>query len=223
MATRKASPKIFARDSSTSANTYHHGDLRNAMVIAGRAALEEIGARELSLRYVARTVGVSEAAPSRHFSGKEGLLAAIAANGFSELAAIRVPIAASDLAPREKARQMMNSYVQFAQKHKGLFDLMVGPRILQRDAYPELTEAAMESFELFAEAVRNLARLHGWPSTQMDLVVQAGWSVEHGLASLILSSRLPHSDYPIETEALVVFTISLFLDGIAAGPKTASR
>jgi AcrR family transcriptional regulator len=202
---------------------YHHGDLRNALIVAGLAALEEIGARELSLRFVARSVGVSEAAPSRHFDGKEGLLAAMAAQGFSELASQRRSVQSSGEPVSHKVRAMMDQYVLFAQQHKGLFDLMVGPRILQRDAHMELTQASTESFELFAQAVCELAREHGWTLAQLNLIVHAAWAVEHGLASLILGGRAPRADRFVEVDEMIEFTISLFLSGVTAGPAHLER
>jgi AcrR family transcriptional regulator len=203
------------------ANSYHHGDLRNALIAAGRAALEELGARELSLRSVAKSVGVSEAAPSRHFDGKEGLLAAVAAQGFLELAEKRRTIAASDQGPEEKLRQMMIEYVRFAQLHKGLFNLMVGPRIIQRDAYPELKESSTASFNLFAETVCGCARAHGWPEDRLNLVVHSAWAVEHGLATLILGTRAPHPRWPVKLKDMIDFSISLFIGSITAGPGLA--
>ena len=202
---------------------YHHGDLRNALIMAGLAALEDIGARELSLRFVARSVGVSEAAPSRHFDGKEGLLAAMAAQGFSELATQRRAVKVSEDTSSNKVRAMMDQYVRFAQQHKGLFDLMVGPRILQRDAHTELTQASNESFELFAGAVCDLALALGWTAAQLNLVVHAAWAVEHGLASLILGGRAPRPDREIDIDEMIEFTISLFLSGISAGPAQVER
>jgi hypothetical protein len=65
---------VTLKASAVSAAPYHHGNLRNALIAEGRRVLEEVGVRELSLRNLARAVGVSEAAPSRHFPGKEGLL-----------------------------------------------------------------------------------------------------------------------------------------------------
>jgi AcrR family transcriptional regulator len=117
---------------------YHHGNLRSALIEAGRQALKDVSAQDLSLRYLARMVGVSEAAPSRHFSGIDELFATIAASGFRELAALRIEIRNSDDTAISKAFRMMRVYVEFAQRHKGLFGLMIGPRIISREAYPEL-------------------------------------------------------------------------------------
>lgn len=197
---------------------YHHGNLRNALIEAGRLALEEIGARELSLRYLARAVGVSEAAPSRHFAGKEGLLAAIAADGFRELAALREQIVVSQDKPMVMAYRMMRAYVEFAQRHKGLFDLMIGPRVVERDRYPELTEQNNKSFRLFASAVEQIALDSGWQKRSLTLVTHAAWSMEHGLATLILSDRVPRSDLPVNLEQMIHFSISMFLSAVVGGP-----
>jgi AcrR family transcriptional regulator len=204
--------------STATAAPYHHGNLRNALITEGRRALEEIGARELSLRYLARAVGVSEAAPSRHFAGKDGLLAAIAADGFRDLAALRSEIQASDDTAMAKAYRMMRVYVEFAQRHKGLFDLMVGPRIVERDSYPELNEEGSKSFRLFASSVEQFALECGWETRALTLVTHAAWSMEHGLATLILSDRVPLSNRPVRLDHMIHFSIGMFLSAVAAGP-----
>ena len=61
---------------------YHHGDLRNGLLEAARAILEEESLAALTLRAVARKAGVSHAAPYRHFKNRESLLAEVAAEGF---------------------------------------------------------------------------------------------------------------------------------------------
>jgi len=198
---------------------YHHGNLRNALIEEGRRALEEIGARELSLRYLARAVGVSEAAPSRHFAGKEGLLAAIAADGFRELAVLRERIVASHDTPMATAYRMMRTYVEFAQRHKGLFDLMIGPRLVERDSHPELNEQNTKSFRLFASTVERVALDSGWQKRSLTLVTHAAWSMEHGLATLILSDRVPRSDLPVQLDQMIHFSICMFLSAVVSGPS----
>jgi AcrR family transcriptional regulator len=209
---------VSPKPSSGTAAQYHHGNLRNALIAEGRTALEEIGVHELSLRYLARAVGVSEAAPSRHFAGKEGLLAAIAADGFLEIAALRTRIQARDESAMAKAYQMMRTYVEFAQQHKGLFDLMVGPRIIARDGYPELVEAGLKSFKLFASSVQDAALENGWQKRALPLVTHAAWSMEHGLATLIISDRAPQLGYSVRIDQMIHFSICMFLSAIAAGP-----
>lgn len=200
-------------------STPDRGDLRQTLIDEGRRLLEVKGARDLSLREVARRSGVSEAAPFRHFEGKEGLLAAIAASGFRELAAERQPVAASSADAQEKARQMMSLYVGFARRHTSLFDLMIGPTIVRPGLYPELVAATDLSFELFAQSVVALAREHGWPEEAMARVIHAAWSVEHGLATLIIGTRVPRARYPLRLEQMIEFSIAMLLSAIRGGPQ----
>lgn len=200
-------------------STYHHGDLRNALIAAGQALLEEVGPQEFSLREVARRTGVSIAAPSRHFDSKEALLAAIAASGFRELAAERLTIAKSNSNELTKAKRMMYRYIEFARRNKGLFYLMVGPTIIQRGAYAELVEASNASFDLFATAVGAYARAHDWDERDLNLLIHAAWAAEHGISMLIIGGRIPRQDRPVDIDDAVKFSVSTVLSAIAAGPK----
>ena len=198
--------------------TYAPGTLRHALVAEGRRMFEENGATELSLRELARRVGVSEAAPSKHFKGKEELLAAIAADGFLELAAQREALSRKKLAPRALARQMMLSYVHFAQVHEGLFDLMIGPRVLPEFRHGEFTETGDKSYAYFANSIFELAQEHGWPKRSLEYLSHSAWAVEHGIAALILARRIPREDSHLELQKLVEFAIDFFLDSVSAGP-----
>jgi AcrR family transcriptional regulator len=217
MQTAAKTKKARARSASPPA-PYHHGDLRNALLREGRALLEEKGAAELSLRECARRVGVSEAAPSRHFEGKEGLLAGIATEGFRQLAAQRRAIVALDLSPLETARAMMLSYVRYAQANKGVFNLMVGPRILDSHRHGELLDEGAKSFNLFSESMVALAIEHGWPRSQVELVAHGAWALEHGLATLILADRAPRVDRAIDLAQMIEFSIDMILSAVVAGP-----
>jgi AcrR family transcriptional regulator len=211
------------KSSSSAPAPYHHGDLRSALIAEARRALEEAGVHDMSLRQLAKAVGVSEAAPSRHFDGKNGLLAAIAASGFRDLIVLRQHALAGLDGKLARAYEMMRIYVKFAQDHKGLFDLMIGPRLLRKNDYAELADAATESFELFASSVREYAREHGWAEQDMSLVTHAAWSVEHGLATLIIGERINSEDRPVDVEKVIHFSMALLLSGIAAGPEQARK
>jgi AcrR family transcriptional regulator len=198
---------------------YHHGDLRNALLREGRQLLEEMGAAELSLRECARRVGVSEAAPSRHFEGKEGLLAGIASDGFRELAAQRQAIVELKLSPLEEAREMLLSYVRYAQANKGVFNLMVGPRILDTHRHAELLEEGAKSFNFFSDSLVRLAIESGWPRSQVELVAHSAWAMEHGLATLILADRAPRADRKVDLAQMIDFSVAMMLSSVVAGPS----
>jgi AcrR family transcriptional regulator len=199
-------------------STYHHGNLRNALIAQGRLELEKFGPNELSLRGLAKAVGVSSAASARHFSDKAVFLAAIAADGFRELADIRHRIASEGGDALTIAYRMMNAYVEFAGAHTGLFALMVGPRVIDREGYAELLQASTESFSRFAGSIAAYAEECGWPKASLPFVTHGAWAMEHGLATLILSGRVPRSDMPVDVRAMAHFSITMFLQAIAAGP-----
>jgi len=220
---RSKGVQLLNNQAAAARSTYHHGDLRNALIAAGRGLLEEMGPHDLSLREAARRVGVSIAAPSRHFEGKEALLAAIAASGFRELATERVKIIDLRTSSLDKAKQMMFSYVEFAQRHKGLFNLMVGPAIIERGEYAELVETSNLSFDLFSSAVSDYARENGWTARWMNLVVHSAWAIEHGVAMLIIGNRIPRSERPVELKEMIRFSVSMQMSAIAAGPEALKR
>lgn len=197
---------------------YHHGDLKNSLIKEGRGLIEEKGVSELSLREVARRVGVSEAAPSKHFSGKLALLAAIAAEGFQELAKERMKIAATHQTLLDKSRAMMRSYVDYARKNKGVFNLMVGPRLLEAQEYPELMQASSISFDIFASTIKSLAIERGWSKNKLELVIHSAWAMEHGLATLIIANRAPRSTKNLSLNKVIDFSIELILLGISQAP-----
>ncbi len=200
--------------------TYHHGNLRRALVVEGRKLFEENGAAELSLREVARRAGVSVAAPSRHFRGKEDLLAAIASDGFAELIKARKKIAIADLNPLEKTRAMMLSYVNFALAHEGLFSLMIGPRVLPDFRGDEFLAVSSESFNYFATSVQELAAANGWPKERLNDVTYAAWSMEHGLAALILAKMIPREGVKLRLRRIIDFAIEMLLSAVVAGPSS---
>jgi AcrR family transcriptional regulator len=220
-ATTKAAPaakKSAVASAATRPASYAPGGLRDALVAEGRKMFEENGASELSLRALARRVGVSEAAPSKHFQGKEELLAAIASSGFRGLAAQRETLSAKALAPLPRARQMMMSYVRFAQEHEGLFDLMIGPRVLPEFRRGEFTETGDRSYAFFSNSIFDLARERGWPKSAFPYLSHTAWAVEHGIAALILARRIPRDDSHIELQQLIEYAIDFFLTSVAAGP-----
>src|ERR1700716_647506 len=105
---------------STSKLTYHHGDLRAALVRAAMELLEESGETALSLRAVARCAGVSPAAPYRHYADREALISAVATVGYRELAE-RLAAAHPAPATPEQLASVAVAYVQVALEQPALF------------------------------------------------------------------------------------------------------
>lgn len=191
--------------------------LREALVAEGRTMFEESGATELSMRALARRLGVSEAAPFKHFAGKEDLLAAIAASGFKELRDERQEIAHQEADAFGRARAMMLSYIRYAISHEGLFNLMIGPRLSGfRDG--EFGKAGQESFDLFSNAICMLAAEHDWPLESLELLSHTAWALEHGIAALLLAGVVPHKGSDLDVEELLRFSVDFLLRAIEGGP-----
>src|SRR4051795_10857427 len=106
-----------------STRPYHHGNLRSALLEAAERTLADGG--ELSLRELAREVGVSHAAPRRHFAGKQALLDALAEDGFERLGAdLRSSAAAAGPGLAAAPPPLGRAYVRFATEHAALLELM---------------------------------------------------------------------------------------------------
>ncbi|WP_026871995.1 TetR/AcrR family transcriptional regulator [Inquilinus limosus] len=159
---------------------YHHGDLRRALVAAAREILEETGPEALSLRDVARRVGVSHNAPYRHFPTRQALLAAVAVEGFAALSACMQSIPASAV-PGLAAG--FRAYLGFAREQPGLFRLMF-EGTLEKSADPALWAASEQAYDGLRRAVHRLA-----PAADRAAVV-AAWAQLHGLALLVISGQL---------------------------------
>jgi AcrR family transcriptional regulator len=158
------------------AKSYHHGDLRNALLDAARALLEEESLADLSLRAVARRAGVSHAAPYRHFPNHEALLVELAIEGFAELRGEIVAAAAPAGAESDRIAKIGGAYMRFVAKRPALARLMFGPQLPHRDGFAELGAAADSIGGEIGAALHDPA---------LGLAV---WAAVHGLAMLILEN-----------------------------------
>lgn len=169
--------------------SYHHGDLRAALLVAGEAVLAETGVEGFSLRQVAKRVGVSHSAPAHHFGDTQGLLSALAAEGFRRfLAAMLARQAGAPDDPREQMLAQAVGYLDFAESAPALFRLMFGSDRIWPST-PELAEAGRAAYRNLTDGV---ARLRGLapddPAALPDVV--ACWSVAHGFAHLVIGRRM---------------------------------
>jgi AcrR family transcriptional regulator len=160
--------------------SYHHADLRPALLKAARRLLERGGPEALSLREVARSSGVSHNAPYRHFADRAALLAAVAAEGFDALA-LRMNEAAAKAAPGRRLGAIGAAYVRFALDAPNLFRLMFGGLVRGRD-HADLADAAARAFSVLA----------GETNAKRDPAPRAiaAWATVHGLAHLLLEDQI---------------------------------
>jgi len=166
---------------------YHHGNLRAAVLEAAEQTLNEGG--ELSLRELARQVGVSHAAPRRHFADKQALLDALAQDGFERLGEeLRAALAgAHDFDARMRA--FAHAYVAFATDHAALLELMFAGKH-RPGAADSLRRAADRAFEaplgLVVDGQASGAVVPGDP----EQVGTVAFATLQGLAALVNSGML---------------------------------
>jgi len=163
---------------------YHHGNLREALLERAAEVVAECGVEALSLRALARDLGVSHAAPSRHFADRAALLAALAQAGFErvvEMVRAGADAAGADPVARHRARG--RSYVRFAIEHPALFRAMNHPEVLaQRN--DDLRKARHAFLREVREGVEQ-AQKAGWhPEADPEALVAFSIAGASGAAEL---------------------------------------
>ncbi|WP_368744565.1 TetR/AcrR family transcriptional regulator [Desertibaculum subflavum] len=160
---------------------YHHGDLRSALLAAGRAMLAETGPSALSLRELARRLGVSHNAPYKHFATREALLAALAAEGFKALGTRSREATGGSGDPEA----MGLAYIGFALDEPAVYRLMFSDAI-DKAAFPDLQAASRASFDGLRGAMERAVG----PERAAAAAVSA-WALVHGLSLLLLDDQIP--------------------------------
>ena len=192
---------------------YHHGDLRQALLDAGLAMIEETGFGGLSLRKIAARVGVSHAAPEHHFPTLKHLLSAMAAEGFVLFArAMGDERRHAAPAPVDQMRAAVRGYLHYAGTHPQLFRLMFTSNLLDW-ADPALIAASAAGYQhlrdICAPAADRLNLTSDADRTGLEHLV---WSQVHGQAQLMIDNKLidhetgepcPAPDHPVDLAGLL--------------------
>ncbi len=197
---------------------YHHGNLRAALIDASLDVLREDGLAALTVRGVARRIGVSHTAAYRHFADKTALLAAIAEQGFArlqhEMATARATTAGG---PELQFVACGVAYVRFALANAAHFRVMFGGWNQDRSAYPQLRAAAEGAFAVLLELVQAGQASGGLRHDDPQVMALAAWASVHGLATLLLEQQLTAPAHaPLDGERLAQRCALLLLNGVRA-------
>lgn len=162
---------------------YHHGDLRRAVMDRALEIIASAGPDRVSLRAIAADLGVSHTAPRHHVGSRDGLLTAIAAEGFELLAEAMA-------ATREGGGTFLDvgvAYVDFGLDHAAHFAVMFTPDLLLE----EDEDLARARARAFAELRGGVDAMSGDGRVEdARAAVVAGWSLVHGLTTLVLTGNL---------------------------------
>jgi AcrR family transcriptional regulator len=182
------------------ATDYHHGDLRNALVLAGLEILEEDGLGGLTLRKVAARAGVSHAAPAHHFVNRDGLFVAIATLGFDRFRDYMLEDRyESGRTPQDQLLGISRGYLRFSREQPALFRLNFS---VEYKNHPngELQAASLRAYQVLADVC---ALFHPDPAGAGINELKV-WSTVHGYAMLSLFQRGQSPDgSPVPIELLL--------------------
>ncbi|GLY28784.1 TetR/AcrR family transcriptional regulator [Kineosporia sp. NBRC 101731] len=189
---------------------YHHGNLRAALLAAAEQTTRESGVDALSLRDLARQVGVSHAAPRRHFPDRQSLLDALAVNGFQRIdTELRTAVAGAgdDFVARLKA--LAQTYTRFATRDAALLELMFSRK--HGENADVFMAAAQPSFALMEDLLREGQEqgvLRDGPIDQVGIVL---FATMHGIAAMTNGHLAP----PELLEGLANTAVEQFVRGAA--------
>jgi AcrR family transcriptional regulator len=175
------------RGRSGGSSPYHHGDLRKALIEASMRSIEAEGAAALSLRGVARSAGVSHAAPYRHFADKEALLGAVAEEGFVRLAETIARAVARARRPTDRLVAAGVAYVEFARCQPACFAVMFRSGRVHTGAARDASNVAYEGLLALIEAAQSAGEL---PKGGTPDMARSAWAMVHGIAELAVAGRM---------------------------------
>ena len=157
-------------------------DLREACVREALKIVASDGLEALSLRDVARRLGVSHQAPYKHFASRDHILAEVVGRAYAEFAR-HLDARQRDADPYRDLGELGQSYLDYARKRPLNYQLMFGTPLPDPAKHPEMMVHARHAFAVLRQAIACLPRRQ--PETAADLDALFAWSAVHGLASIL--------------------------------------
>ncbi|MFE3824435.1 TetR/AcrR family transcriptional regulator [Streptomyces sp. NPDC059092] len=203
--------------------SYHHGSLREELISACVALIEDEGIGAVSLRRVARQAGVSPRAPYHHFPDRSTLLAAICVQGHELLepqlrqAREQAPTGARALGA------IIHAYVEFARNHPAHMHLMLRSELSEPDKNPEAHNAGAGALRILTEAVEDCQREGSAPPGDPNTLVGMVWALGVGIVTLWLDGPLENRCVQLGTtpEQLTARIAAMLESMMSAGARTA--
>ena len=189
---------------------YHHNDLRNALIAEAIKVLGESGIAGLTLRELARRLGVTHTAPYAHFADKQQLLTGVADVGFGLLAGELIDARNRHTDPADAFVALGVAYVRFAQKNPELYRLMFVAADLPTGEECKMSEQGERAFRVVVDAISQLEMPLPVPLEELAV---AAWATVHGVAMLEIDSRMKTKTEKSSVE-LVTLASKVFLRGM---------
>ncbi len=197
-------------------------DLREACLAEAMAIINTAGVERLSLREVARRIGVSHQAPYRHFASRDHLLAEIVRRAYADFAAaLRAAPCTAD--PAADSLAMGLAYVRFALTEPLKYRLMFGGSLPDPVAHPEMMRGARDAFEVLRTALARIPAARGETPDREAIDSEAlfAWSSLHGVVSLLRTDAMGTLDLaPGARDAFVMQALQRIGAGLGMAGNT---
>lgn len=197
-------------------NTYHHGNLREELMQTAISTIRSKGVEKLSLRALAREVGVSQTAPYRHFADKNALLAELATMALKELAKVFLAAITPSKSAAINIQNAGELYLRYAFENPEKYRLMFGPTIINRQAYPELVAAGRAAFSVLQTFIEQGQADGEIAPIPAPLLANSCWANIHGFALAHMDGLLDNLELPASHEEILTQHIALMVRAIKA-------
>lgn len=201
--------------------TYHHGNLRTALIAAALSLIMDKGMDAVTIREVASKAGVSHTAPYRHFTDKSALMAAVAKEGFDLMVAqMRQRMAAHPDDPLLQFKYCGIGYIEFALAHPAHYRVMFGPCKDKSRASEELKKSAATSFQTLLNAIAACQAQGLVHDGDLMAMALAAWSMVHGFSMLLIEQLLQEtSTFQQKLPAMVDVVVDSLYSGLRPKEK----
>lgn len=170
--------------------TYHHDNLRQKIIDEALLSMEQKSIVSLSLRNIARSLGISHNAPYRHFSDKESLLVEIATLGFTQLhQELEQALENSSLDARKRLDNIGVAYIEYAIRNQTYYQVMFSDHQLICDKYPKLAQISQAAFEVLLDAIKAGQDSQIFIAGDTLQLAHICWSTTHGVSTLAINNQ----------------------------------
>lgn len=199
---------------SLAAKTYHHGNLRNTLILAASELIEASGSLNFAMADAARQAGVSNAAPYRHFRDRDALLEAVSQLAYYGLGErVQKAVDRTQQGSVESIIAIGHAYLEYVIEKAAFYDLMwgdIGARAMDVDSFDKKSSG----FYMLVDAVRAFVTEQGLQGIdELDLSVKL-WSMVHGMSAISMSGKLPYFYPNADIPAMLDSSTRIFMAGL---------
>ena len=198
----------------TADKTYHHGDLRNTLILAAAELIQESGSIDFAMIDAARRAGVSSAAPYRHFRDKEALLEAVAELALLGLTeSSRSAVAGEESGSLQTIVALGKSYIRYMIDHAAFHDLMFGDMGM-RAMEPDAVDLKGTGFYVLVDAVQDYCERENVSGEDPVMLATKLWAMVHGLSTLTMNHAIERFVPGADVYNLLETSTETFLTGL---------